>query len=569
MSVNTVFKFYVYSTDQVVKQVRRLPLPSSISWKALKKELNAIFDSTLSLDDYVLQYTDEEGDKITVLSELEWNEALNQRPKNGSIFKINLIPRPQELKQQESNKAELNNKQRRCERRRGHHCSQNKKVGFSPLLDATTDTLLEGILNAEIKEDGLHFDINLPTTTKQLNKKACLLMEEQKYEDAKKILQALLKMDPSNKRALYNLACAEALLGNSESALGHLERAIFFGYVNLHHLMTDNDLISIRSSPKFEELKQKLEKNKNEPRCWVPRIHELDAQAFQLMDEKNYLGAKEIFLKELTILPDYPNAFYNLGCVEALQGNTEAAFDYLQKAIQNGYVNLDHLRNDPDLTSIRETEIFPQLIELIKIRRSRPRFMNSKENDKKKESTDEVSVSNELSITGESTDQKSVKEEPTEQESTKSESAIEESANDIDTKFEELTYKSATQDSIASLMQEFTIIDPSNSPTDNTTEVSKEETFAEIKSEQTEPEENLYSPNTDNQAHVEPLCNEAEDVIQSKPFFVESPVVHRSLYPSEFDALMSMGFMNKTQNEQLLVKHRGNLDSVINELLSN
>ncbi|MFG0275334.1 MAG: serine hydrolase [Phycisphaerales bacterium] len=54
--------------------------------------------------------------------------------------------------------------------------------------------------------------------------------------------------------SLYNVACAEALLGHSEAALDALEEAIDAGWDNRQAMRTDPDLAAIRDTMRFERL---------------------------------------------------------------------------------------------------------------------------------------------------------------------------------------------------------------------------------------------------------------------------------------------------------------------------
>ncbi len=47
------------------------------------------------------------------------------------------------------------------------------------------------------------------------------------------------------------------------------------------------------------------------------------------------------------------NDFYNAACASALLGRTDAAFSYLTKAVDTGFIEKDQLNQDPDLESLR------------------------------------------------------------------------------------------------------------------------------------------------------------------------------------------------------------------------
>jgi quercetin dioxygenase-like cupin family protein len=71
------------------------------------------------------------------------------------------------------------------------------------------------------------------------------------HERATEILLAAAAEHPDTVGVLYNLACCEALLGRSDDALRHLDRAIAILPRLRAHAQTDSDLDSIRADPRF------------------------------------------------------------------------------------------------------------------------------------------------------------------------------------------------------------------------------------------------------------------------------------------------------------------------------
>jgi TolB-like protein/Flp pilus assembly protein TadD len=61
--------------------------------------------------------------------------------------------------------------------------------------------------------------------------------------------------------------------------------------------------------------------------------------------------------------PEDPIALYNAACGFALLGETDAALDHLESALTQGTISLDWMRNDADLSSIRDD---PRYIKLAK-----------------------------------------------------------------------------------------------------------------------------------------------------------------------------------------------------------
>lgn len=54
---------------------------------------------------------------------------------------------------------------------------------------------------------------------------------------------------------------------------------------------------------------------------------------------------------------------YNLGCLSALEGNTEEAFEWLQGSVDAGYNDPDWMEQDQDLSSLHEDSRFRSLLD--------------------------------------------------------------------------------------------------------------------------------------------------------------------------------------------------------------
>lgn len=83
-----------------------------------------------------------------------------------------------------------------------------------------------------------------------------------------------------------------------------------------------------------------------------------------LMDEfKRYGEAEELFLKTLEINPKDETAIYNLACIKSFNQDIEAAFNYLQQAIEKGF-DKDWAKADKDLELLRNDLRFEKIIGL-------------------------------------------------------------------------------------------------------------------------------------------------------------------------------------------------------------
>lgn len=61
-----------------------------------------------------------------------------------------------------------------------------------------------------------------------------------------------------------------------------------------------------------------------------------------------------------------PVASYNVACVHALKGDKEKAFEWLGKAVEAGFTNLEHITNDPDMDPLHADPRWEKLIAAIK-----------------------------------------------------------------------------------------------------------------------------------------------------------------------------------------------------------
>jgi len=103
-----------------------------------------------------------------------------------------------------------------------------------------------------------------------MNRLAYFLLEHQRNNEARCVLEVLVERDPTNILALYNLACAYSLLVNTNQAnidaalaVQTLQRALEAGYRDVNHLLNDPDFNNIRSHPEFVAFTDRLLGKKN------------------------------------------------------------------------------------------------------------------------------------------------------------------------------------------------------------------------------------------------------------------------------------------------------------------
>lgn len=89
----------------------------------------------------------------------------------------------------------------------------------------------------------------------------------------------------------------------------------------------------------------------------VLRVH-----AKNLSQQGLYEETLEIDLLWVQIQPDDPLAYYNLACSYALTRQPSKAISTLRQAVECGYRDFRHIRQDCDLDSIRDDPRFQQLL---------------------------------------------------------------------------------------------------------------------------------------------------------------------------------------------------------------
>lgn len=91
-------------------------------------------------------------------------------------------------------------------------------------------------------------------------------------------------------------------------------------------------------------------------------VKALNALSILNADLKNYDQAILTYKKLLKNQPYNNTIQYNIACLYAIQGKTNQAIDWLQKAIDNGYKNWELIKTDNDLEVIRNTEYYKSLL---------------------------------------------------------------------------------------------------------------------------------------------------------------------------------------------------------------
>lgn len=88
----------------------------------------------------------------------------------------------------------------------------------------------------------------------EVNAEVFGMFDEGRFTDAREMLLGALERYDDRSVLLFNLACAEARLGNEEAALDYLERGVAARPGLAGAARDDEDLASLRGNPRFDEV---------------------------------------------------------------------------------------------------------------------------------------------------------------------------------------------------------------------------------------------------------------------------------------------------------------------------
>lgn len=186
------------------------------------------------------------------------------------------------------------------------------------------------------------------------------LLEQGKTDAAIAEFQRALSLDPKYFPARLNLAYAYERADRIEEAMESYREAIhsqpqnFFAHNNLGVLydkrgLYDAAIREFETALAIESGNAMAVKNLG--------IARKNQAAVRAREAKIQQAEKEAQAK-----PDDPQASYNLARVYAFYQKKELAYEWLAKALKQGYKNIGYLRSDPALDSIREEREFQLLL---------------------------------------------------------------------------------------------------------------------------------------------------------------------------------------------------------------
>jgi beta-lactamase regulating signal transducer with metallopeptidase domain/Flp pilus assembly protein TadD len=208
------------------------------------------------------------------------------------------------------------------------------------------------------------------------------LLRLRKFDESIHAFEQSIAAGEKEAAAMYNIACAYSLRGDARNGMAWLEKAVDTGYGSEEKFRNDPDIALLRKQPGFEALVVKAEdlelrgwgsndfdgwkvwklgnwkesaqhhraiaaKFPNSGRAWA----NLGYTALQARD---FATAHEAYRKAIALNHRVGTASYNIACAYALQGDTDAAFEWLGRAKAANFDLEDHVYDDDDLDSLHD-----------------------------------------------------------------------------------------------------------------------------------------------------------------------------------------------------------------------
>lgn len=98
----------------------------------------------------------------------------------------------------------------------------------------------------------------------------------------------------------------------------------------------------------------------------MKELNELNQKGLECIQNKKYDEALKCFNKILDKVPDDAGTLYNIACTYSLMNKKEKAIQYLSKAVEAGYTDVNWIKNDRDLDNIRQEKEYQEIIERVK-----------------------------------------------------------------------------------------------------------------------------------------------------------------------------------------------------------
>lgn len=217
------------------------------------------------------------------------------------------------------------------------------------------------------------------------------LLKVAEWDRAARAFVAAAEAGTREGTSFYNAACARALAKQKDEAFALLRRALDAGFDDPEQIEKDDDLDALRSDPRFATVLQDAEalsldgfpswgarllrsERVGEAREAATRFEQyLKAHpgsgrawsnlGFVSLAAEEPKEAARAFGKALELGYRKAPTMYNLACAHAQLKERDKAFEWLDRAIDAGYADADHMEDDDDLWNLRRDPRFKKAVE--------------------------------------------------------------------------------------------------------------------------------------------------------------------------------------------------------------
>lgn len=204
--------------------------------------------------------------------------------------------------------------------------------------------------------------------------------------------KAVTQLDSQGSKPMYNLACAYSLKGDRDAGIYWLEQSVNAGFDGPDKLQNDPDIASLRADsrfPRIEKLSNTLslsqfynhdidhsDSNYSKER-WAPAIELYGSfvktepdngrawfnLGYALHYSHEHARAIEAFQRALALGYHKPISSYNVACAYAMLNQKDQAFEWLDRALKEGFTSYGNLSGDRDLEGLRSDPRFKRFAE--------------------------------------------------------------------------------------------------------------------------------------------------------------------------------------------------------------
>jgi tetratricopeptide (TPR) repeat protein len=206
------------------------------------------------------------------------------------------------------------------------------------------------------------------------------------------LTQAVEYLSPNGASAMYNLACTYALKGDRALGLDWLEKSINAGFDNSDKLRDDPDIANLRGEPRFKDIQhlsrvlslsqfngEGFQGSQYSKERWAPAIKVYDSflrdnpnngrgwfnLGYALHFSSEHGRAVQAFERAGQLGYRRPTSMYNVACGHAMMGNRDAAFEWLEKAVDAGFNLEGYILSDEDLNNLRSDPRFKRFSRMV------------------------------------------------------------------------------------------------------------------------------------------------------------------------------------------------------------